>query len=195
MSCKTREKEKEIASTNQKKIMSQLTKVENPKTFRQNIANEINKVLNNEVQSRNLEIGILNYSLKEALNRKVKPRNWDNPHFIQIYVDHLWSVYSNISENPELLEQIQQCEIQAHTVAFMSHYEMKPKKWATMLDAKAKRDQNKYEVNIEAATDTFTCRKCKSKKCTYTQVQTRSADEPMTIFCSCISCGYRWKTS
>lgn len=42
-------------------------------------------------------------------------------------------------------------------------------------------------------TDLFTCGKCKGKKCTYTQVQTRSADEPMTTFVFCNDCGNRWK--
>ncbi|XP_023694637.1 transcription elongation factor A protein 1 isoform X1 [Paramormyrops kingsleyae] len=42
-------------------------------------------------------------------------------------------------------------------------------------------------------TDLFTCGKCKKKNCTYTQVQTRSADEPMTTFVACNECGNRWK--
>ncbi|MEE6463983.1 hypothetical protein FKM82_006124 [Ascaphus truei] len=42
-------------------------------------------------------------------------------------------------------------------------------------------------------TDLFSCGKCKKKCCTYTQVQTRSADEPMTTFVFCNSCGNRWK--
>ncbi|XP_039610446.1 transcription elongation factor A protein 1 isoform X2 [Polypterus senegalus] len=42
-------------------------------------------------------------------------------------------------------------------------------------------------------TDLFVCGKCKKKNCTYTQVQTRSADEPMTTFVFCNECGNRWK--
>ncbi|XP_068093483.1 transcription elongation factor A protein 1 isoform X2 [Hyperolius riggenbachi] len=42
-------------------------------------------------------------------------------------------------------------------------------------------------------TDLFSCGKCKKKNCTYTQVQTRSADEPMTTFVFCNECGNRWK--
>ncbi|XP_041098278.1 transcription elongation factor A protein 1-like [Polyodon spathula] len=41
--------------------------------------------------------------------------------------------------------------------------------------------------------DMFCCGKCKKRNCTYTQVQTRSADEPMTTFVFCIECGNRWK--
>ena len=39
----------------------------------------------------------------------------------------------------------------------------------------------------------FTCFKCKSNKCTFYQLQTRSADEPMTTFVTCLNCGNRWK--
>ena len=76
----------------------------------------------------------------------------------------------------------------------MTHQELCPEKWGALIEAKAKRDKNKFETNIAAATDTFTCRKCKSKKCTYYALQTRSSDEPMTIFVTCLDCGQRWKT-
>lgn len=39
------------------------------------------------------------------------------------------------------------------------------------------------------------CGKCKKKLVSYTQAQTRSADEPMTTFCECTNCGNRWKVS
>lgn len=39
----------------------------------------------------------------------------------------------------------------------------------------------------------FTCGRCKSIKTTSTQKQTRSADEPMTVFVLCMNCGKRWK--
>lgn len=41
----------------------------------------------------------------------------------------------------------------------------------------------------------FQCGKCKNKKVSYSQAQTRSADEPMTTFCECMVCGNRWKFS
>jgi transcription elongation factor S-II len=44
-----------------------------------------------------------------------------------------------------------------------------------------------------ADTDMFTCGRCKQKKCTYTQLQTRSCDEPMTTFVTCTVCGLVWK--
>lgn len=42
-------------------------------------------------------------------------------------------------------------------------------------------------------TDLLKCGKCKKRNCTYNQIQTRSADEPMTTFVLCNACGHRWK--
>lgn len=39
----------------------------------------------------------------------------------------------------------------------------------------------------------FTCGKCKGVKTTYFQMQTRSSDEPMTTFVTCLTCNNRWK--
>ena len=39
----------------------------------------------------------------------------------------------------------------------------------------------------------FKCRKCKSTKTSYYQMQTRSADEPMTTYVTCKACGTKWK--
>jgi transcription elongation factor S-II len=97
-------------------------------------------------------------------------------------------------KNETLLNKVISGEIKAQEIAFMTHQEIFPEKWEDLIKAKSIRDKNKFEQNLEAATDTFTCRKCKSKKCTYYQMQTRSADEPMTIFVTCIDCGNRWKT-
>ena len=164
--------------------------IEDPQSFRNQIRSKINEKLNNEKYALNLEIGILNWSIKEANARRVI-KKWDNFYFIKIYINHLKTILFNLT--PNLLESLNNGSLLPHQIAFMTAQELKPLKWEKLIQAKSIRDKNKYEVKLEAATDTFKCRKCKSTKCTYYQMQTRSADEPMTTFVTCLECGQRWK--
>jgi transcription elongation factor S-II len=172
-------------------MSSSIRKIDNPEQFRSNIRVKLNDILHNEVNSTNLEKGIYNYAVKEATVKKVI-KKWDQPFFVQIYIDRLRSVFFNLK--PELLKQLESGDILAQQIAFMTHQELQPNKWSKLIDAKIKRDKNKFENHVEASTDTFTCRKCKSNKCSYYALQTRSADEPMTIYVTCLSCDNRWKT-
>jgi transcription elongation factor S-II len=45
----------------------------------------------------------------------------------------------------------------------------------------------------EASTKEFLCGKCKKRECTYFQMQTRGADEPLTTFVHCVNCDNRWR--
>ncbi|KAK4283754.1 hypothetical protein QN277_000674 [Acacia crassicarpa] len=46
---------------------------------------------------------------------------------------------------------------------------------------------------LKGTTDQFVCGKCRKRECTYYQMQTRSADEPMTTYVTCVSCNHHWK--
>ena len=172
-------------------IDKRMRTISNPDEFRKNVSEKLDVILKHTKTSVNMEKGIYNYAVKEASTKKVV-KKWDNPHFVQIYVDRVRSIYFNLN-NESLLQQLADGSIKPHVVAFMTHQELRPEKWEKLIKEKIQRDKHKYETNIEAATDTFKCRKCQSNKCTYYQMQTRSADEPMTTFVTCIDCGNRWK--
>jgi transcription elongation factor S-II len=144
-----------------------------------------------DAMSINLERGIYNFIIQKATKEQIV-KKWSNPFFVEIYTDHARSIYINLR-----VEAIRQAvlsrKIKAQDLPFMTHQEMMPEKWSALLEQKRIRDKNKYEVHLEASTDNFLCYKCKSRQCTYYQMQTRSADEPMTTFVTCIKCGNRWK--
>ena len=165
--------------------------IHKPDDFRLHIRNKLNKILKSKSHGVNLEKGVYNYALQTADEKQIV-KKWTNQAFVNIYIDRLRSIYINL-KNKEVYELITLKKIKAHELAFMSHQEMLPTKWDELIQLKKIRDENKYEPKMEASTDDFKCWKCKSKKCTYYQLQTRSADEPMTTFVTCLDCGNRWK--
>ena len=166
--------------------------INNPSEFRKNVSQRFQNIINDEILSINIEKGVFNYSLKEASSKKII-KKWDNPRFVQLYLDRLRSIYINL-KNEEFLNQIINNEVTPQSLAFMTHQEMNNSRWRKLIEKKMIRDANKYNNDIQASTDMFTCKKCKSKRCTYYELQTRSADEPATIFVTCLDCGKNWKS-
>ena len=165
--------------------------IDNSKDFREGIVANLNKKIKNEKLSTNLEKGIFNYAIQQADEKKIL-KKWSNPYFVLLYKNKVRAVILNLN-NKKLLNKIKKKQIRPHKVAFMTHQDMDPDKWKKLIEIKKLHEENLYSPKIDANTDDFTCRKCKSKKCTYYQLQTRSADEPMTTFVTCIDCGNRWK--
>ena len=167
--------------------------IPNPEVFRSNIRQRLAQILSTDdnLISGNLEKGIYNYAINKASTQNIV-KKWDNPSFINLYIDRLRSVYMNL-KNTEFLEKIKSTEIPAEKVASITHYEMFPSHWEESLEKKMMRDASRLNTNIQASTDMYTCKRCKSKKTTYYEVATRSADEQMTIFITCLDCGKNWK--
>ena len=176
--------------------------ITNPDHFRKNIRTKLHKRIYNTDElpenemirtiSSNMEKGIYNYTIKEATRQKII-KKWDNPVFVQVYVDKLRSIYMNLDQ-PDFLKQIQSHDLLPQNVAFVTHQEMNPAQWKEWIDKKMKRDASKFNDNIQASTNMYTCKKCRSTRCTYYEMQTRSADESATIFVTCLDCGKHWRS-
>ncbi len=143
-----------------------------------------------------VEAGILNASIDEANKKKIELVG-DNNKFRDIYLKIFRRVIFNIKnkKNPKLTEKILNCDIPGYQLAFMSHRELFPEKWAKIDVEQKKRWEWKMSgQSVDEMPDGFfCCGKCKKQKTTYYQLQTRSADEPMTTFVTCHTCGHRWK--
>ena len=146
---------------------------------------------------RLLEKGIFEAAFNFALKNHVA-RSWKSAIFIEIYREIVRSVFSNIHpdspvKNRRLLIRVIEGEFPLHTIPSMTSYEMFPEKWFELRDKQLQREQKILEGNKSRATDQFKCRRCLKRECTYYELQTRSVDEPMTIFITCLNCGKEWR--
>ncbi|KIV91725.1 transcription elongation factor S-II, variant [Exophiala mesophila] len=116
-----------------------------------------------------------------------------------IYKDKIRSLYQNLKNksNPGLRKRILVGEVTPVRFVSMSHEEMKSKQQREEDQKIAKENMNNAMVAQEekSVSTSLECGKCHQKKVSYSQAQTRSADEPMTTFCECLNCGNRWKFS
>ncbi|XP_036395318.1 transcription elongation factor A protein 3 isoform X7 [Megalops cyprinoides] len=113
------------------------------------------------------------------------------------YKNRVRSRISNLKDpkNPGLRKNVLAGTIELQRIATMTAEEMASdelKKLRNDLTQEAIREHQMAKTG-GTTTDLLQCGKCKKKNCTYNQVQTRSADEPMTTFVLCNECGNRWK--
>ena len=168
-----------------------MRRISDPVKTRAALRAKLSMVVNSEKDAMNIEKGIFNYTIEDA-NRKHLVKKWENMHFVEIYLTRFRTIFNNLKSSPYLLEQLAAKKWKPHEIAFLSHYEMLPEKWEKLIAEKQERDKNIYDVQQKINSE-FKCRRCKSNNCSYYQLQTRSADEPMTTFVSCQECGNRWK--
>lgn len=115
------------------------------------------------------------------------------------YKTKMRSLYQNLKNksNPQLRRRVLSGEITPKRFVIMTHEELKSAERRAEDARLEKENMNQamvaqVEKSISAS---LTCGKCRQKKVSYSQAQTRSADEPMTTFCECTNCGNRWKFS
>ncbi|XP_037668001.1 transcription elongation factor A protein 2 isoform X2 [Choloepus didactylus] len=113
------------------------------------------------------------------------------------YKNRVRSRISNLKDakNPNLRRNVLCGAITPQRIAVMTSEEMASDELKEIRKAMTKEAIREHQMARTGGTQTdlFTCGKCKKKNCTYTQVQTRSSDEPMTTFVVCNECGNRWK--
>ncbi|NXF95515.1 TCEA3 protein, partial [Eubucco bourcierii] len=113
------------------------------------------------------------------------------------YRNRVRSRISNLKDpkNPMLRRNVLCGAIQPSLIARMTAEEMASEELKRLRSAMTQEAIREHQMAKTGGTvtDLFQCGKCKKKNCTYNQVQTRSADEPMTTFVLCNECGNRWK--
>ena len=132
-------------------------------------------------------------AIETTIYEKLGPEDKD------VYKSKVRSLYQNLKNksNARLRGELLTGKLAPEKFVEMSHEELKSaerRKEDASLEkenmrlAQAPQEEKSVSTSLE-------CSKCRQKKVSYTQAQTRSADEPMTTFCECLNCGKRWKVS
>lgn len=113
------------------------------------------------------------------------------------YKNRIRSRVANLKDakNPALRTNFLGGAITAQKLAKMAPEEMASDEMRNLRERFVKEAINDAQLATVQGTktDLLKCGKCKRRNCTYNQLQTRSADEPMTTFVLCNDCGHRWK--
>jgi DNA-directed RNA polymerase subunit M/transcription elongation factor TFIIS len=151
----------------------------------------------------NIERGIFNTALIIYRIENTNENTW-NPFFQSIYINKASSIINNIDPNHKignkyLLKRVLNKEINEFVLAELSPKSLFPEKWQEYVSTHGDELLQEKQRQLIMQPDTtntegiFTCGRCKSNKTTYYQMQTRSADESLTTFVTCLKCNNRWK--
>ena len=147
------------------------------------VENPLRDLVRKKFDSSEIETAILNRCVSDA-QRWLVDIDWNTLAFREMYRSRALGLYPH-----------------RHMVASMgaiefvnsSPVDQTPDRWRDILQAALEKDKAKYSKKTTANIEMY-CRSCKKKsKCDYYQVQTRSADEPMTTFVTCLECDTKWK--
>jgi DNA-directed RNA polymerase subunit M/transcription elongation factor TFIIS len=167
--------------------------------IREKVVTNLTKLFESEDTASEFERYLLNAIVDTAKKESIDV-DWTNRIFWNMYLGRAMTLYENLKgtngyvQNTEhLLERIRSGELDLKTVAEMSPIDLCPSRWKDAIDKMLAIDKKLYSKEKNASIIMW-CSACKKKtNCDYYQLQTRSADEPMTTFVTCLECDKRWK--
>jgi DNA-directed RNA polymerase subunit M/transcription elongation factor TFIIS len=154
-------------------------------------------LLSTEKEIQLLERCIYTAALRTADQRHIG-KIWSHKPFVDLYEAVAKHIVANLNprcyvENTELFDRYKAGLITFEDISCMDPYQMFETRWHDSFVAQQMREKRQLEGNKAMATDRFLCGRCHKRECTYYEMQTRSADEPMTIFITCLNCGKHWR--
>jgi transcription elongation factor S-II len=125
-------------------------------------------------------------------------RRWENPEFQAHYQVIARRTITNLDptsyvKNAGLVAAVLSKTIPIQEVPFLPMTELFPDMWKAMMEQQVKQEIRALEGDKDMSSNMFKCKGCGKSQTTYYELQTRSADEPMTIFIRCIPCGKQWR--
>lgn len=164
--------------------------------IREKVTKKINDLVQDEKITKLVEEQIHLFTLEYCKENNIIS-NSNNQRYIKIYLDKSRSIIHNLDEksyvgNGQFLKLLKNNKIKINKIVHAEKiFPKRTKEFKQDLELMTKELQDVPET---ATTTQFTCSKCKrNTKCCYFSMQTRSSDEPMTNFITCLECNHNWR--
>ena len=164
------------------------------RTFEEELGNDMSAE-----QIDDLERGCLNAAIDALRARGLTPA-WASIVFQETYMALARRAFAHLHADsyvgngrPLMARLRDGGEFRPRDVPSLPSERLMPALYARIVERDMLRAQNAYEMTHVPSTDIFRCGKCRKNRCSYYELQTRSADEPLTTFVRCLECGHSWK--
>lgn len=156
------------------------------------VTDKLYQIVNDANLAKNIEVAIYNNAI-----RSVRQASWDSKVFKELYKLRFLTIKRAL--NYELKSMLVNKQIKCKDLVKMTSDQLMPNGPLAIEIARQEKRELEIEKNKarldEEYEGIFKCRKCGSRKTRYHQLQTRSADEPMTTYVNCMNCSNTWKFS
>lgn len=167
--------------------------------IRTKVVDNFQELVENRELATSLEDALLHFVSRQGIKENMDI-DWSNRVFWNMYRSKAISIYENlkglsgyVQNNESWLEKLKTSEIDSRSFVEMNAIDLCPARWKSAVEKIIETEKKLYAKNENAAIFMW-CSACKKKtKCDYYQMQTRSADEPMTTFVNCLECDKKWK--
>jgi DNA-directed RNA polymerase subunit M/transcription elongation factor TFIIS len=154
---------------------------------------DLEDIISLEYLADRIERGIFEFALLTVTLQKLQD------HFVlPVYQNKLYNLCVNLDmenkriENHTLLPNILSGSIDPYFLSFLSPEQLHPKRWMDIVNKIQLKNKTKYEMQT---TDIYKCKKCGQRKSMISELQTRSLDEPVTRYVTCMVCYHTFKFS
>lgn len=147
---------------------------------------------------KKIEVTLYNWSLQMCDTNKM-PRMW-HEFMERTYKTKLRTLLYNLknSDASGLQGAVKRGDVLPLALINMTHEEMQPHLWADVKTELQRRNHEKFAPTLQdiiVGSGAFVCKRCRGDKTSYIELQTRSTDEPSTIYVKCLECEAMWKFS
>ena len=147
------------------------------------VEHPLRTLVRDKFDSNEVETAILKKCVADAQEWFID-QTWSNTVFLNLYRNRAIDLY----RYRHLMSRMTVDEFVTSTPLLQN-----PERWAEIVQSTSEKEKATHSKK-QTASIFMDCRRCRKKtRCDYYQMQTRSADEPMTTFVTCLDCDLRWK--